>query len=174
MGKGLKPDFFLDSLFSVRPEDLALLGIRGLLLDIDNTLVPNHIPDADEQVLSFISGMQAAGIRIAILSNASAHRISLFNRPLGLPAVDGAFKPFRSGYQKGLGLLGLTAGEVLMAGDQLFTDVLGANASGIRSLLVSPMHRMEPWYVRLKRSLERLFLGGMTPATRLPVKSSGP
>ncbi len=168
MGKGLKPDYFLETLFSVHPDDLIALNIKGLLLDIDNTLVPNHVPDADGRVLSFVSGMQASGIRLAILSNASPHRISLFNRALGLPAVEGAFKPFRTGYEKGLALLGLPAGEVMMAGDQLFTDILGANACGIRSLLVAPMHKSEPWYVMLKRMLEKLFLGGMVPKSHLP------
>lgn len=167
MGKGIRPDWFVESLFTVSPQALKEKGISGLLLDIDNTLVPNHVPDADEQVITFISNMQAAGIQLAILSNASAHRKALFNRPLGLPVVERALKPFRKGYEKGLSLLGLPADSVAMVGDQLFTDIWGANAAGVRSLLVVPMNRSEPWYVRLKRLLERMVMGGMKPTTGL-------
>lgn len=167
MGKGLKPDWYLESLYSVTPQQLRDLGVSGLLLDIDNTLVPNHMPDADEQVITFVSRMQEAGIRLAILSNAGEHRKERFNRPLGLPVVPHALKPFRKGYLEGLALLGLPAGQVAMAGDQLFTDIWGANAAGCRSLLLLPMHRSEPWYVRLKRLLEKLVMGGMKPAAHL-------
>jgi HAD superfamily phosphatase (TIGR01668 family) len=167
MGKGLKPDYYLSSLFAVTAGDLLDKGIKGLLLDIDNTLVANHEPDADGRVISFISGMQEGGVRLAILSNATAQRISLFNRPLGLPVVEGAFKPFRRCYRSGILLLGLEASEICMAGDQLFTDILGANRSGIRSMLVAPMHLSEPWYVRLKRLAEKAFIGRRTPSDRL-------
>jgi HAD superfamily phosphatase (TIGR01668 family) len=167
MGKGLKPDYYMSSLFAVTAKDLRDKGIRGLLLDIDNTLVPNHEPDADGRVLSFVSGMQEGGIRLAILSNATERRISLFNRPLGLPVVEGACKPFRRGYRIGISLLGLDASEICMAGDQLFTDILGANRSGIRSLLIAPMHGSEPWYVRLKRLAEKAFTGRRTPSEKL-------
>ena len=167
MGRGLKPDYYLSSLYALSAGDLLDKGIRGLLLDIDNTLAANHEPDADWRAISFVSGMQEAGIRMAILSNAAASRISLFNRPLGLPVVEGAFKPFRRGYLNGIALLGLDASEVCMAGDQLFTDILGANRSGIRSLLVAPMHASEPWYVRFKRLAERAFIGHRTPAEKL-------
>jgi uncharacterized protein len=167
MGKGLKPDYYVSSLFAVSAKDLLDKGIKGLLLDIDNTLVANHEPDADGRVLSFVSAMQEAGIRLAILSNAASRRISLFNRPLGLPVVAGSFKPFRRGYRNGISLLGLDASEICMAGDQLFTDILGANRSGIRSLLVAPMHISEPWYVRLKRLAEKAFIGRRRPSEKL-------
>lgn len=167
MGKGIRPDWYVSSLFALTPEEFRANGIEGLLLDIDNTLVPNHVPDADEQVITFISRMEQAGIRLAILSNANSHRKELFNRPLGLAVVNHALKPFRKGYELGLDLLGLPAGSTAMVGDQLFTDVWGANAAGIKSILVMPMHRDEPWYVRLKRLLERLMMGGMKPTTHL-------
>lgn len=167
MGKGIRPDWYVESLFAITPQALKEQGVAGLLLDIDNTLVPNHVPDADEQVITFISRMQTAGIRLAILSNASTHRKALFNRPLGLPVVHHALKPFRKGYVEGLSLLDLPAASVAMVGDQLFTDIWGANAAGIRSLLVVPMNRSEPWYVRLKRLLERMVMGGMRPTADL-------
>lgn len=167
MGKGLRPDWFVQSLFALTPQEFAAHGVRGLLLDIDNTLVPNHVPDADDAVIQFVSGMQAAGIRMAIVSNASEHRKERFNRPLGLPVVPHAFKPFRACFLEGLALLDLPPEAVVMVGDQLFTDVIGANAAGIRSLLLEPMHRAEPWYVRLKRLLEKMLLGGRVPNVHL-------
>ncbi len=167
MAKGLKPDFYLQTLLDVAPENLLEHGVKGLLLDIDNTLVPNHSPDADEAVISFVSRMQASDIRLAILSNASRNRIERFNRPLGLPVARGAIKPFKKGYLNGLELLGLPPEAVCMAGDQLFTDILGAKRVGIRSILLFPMHRAEPWYVQMKRLLERAFLGGMKPVAEL-------
>jgi len=172
MGKGIRPDWYVESLFTISPEAFKAHGVTGLLLDIDNTLVPNHVPDADERVITFISRMQAAGIRLAILSNASAHRKTLFNRPLGLPVVSRALKPFRKGYLEGLSQLSLPPEAVAMVGDQLFTDIWGANAAGIRSLLVMPMNRSEPWYVRLKRLFERMVMGGMKPSPSLPEPES--
>lgn len=167
MGRGLIPDWYVHSLFNISPEEFLQYGISGLLLDIDNTLVPNYTPDADERAILFISKMLESGIKIALLSNASESRIRMFNGPLGLPAVYKAFKPFRKCYAEGLELLGLPAASVCMVGDQLFTDILGANLAGIKSLLVEPMKVDEPWYIKMKRLLERELLRGRLPKDRL-------
>jgi len=167
MGKGIKPDYYISSLFAIHPQELKDRGIQGLLLDIDNTLVPNHMPDADEPVITFISKMQESGIKMAILSNAVSQRVHMFNRPLGLPVVQHHFKPLALGYMNGAKLLNLKVSEVCMVGDQLFTDIIGANRVGMKSILVVPMSKKEPWYVGLKRSLERAFLRGKGPSEHL-------
>ncbi len=167
MGKGFRPDYYVQSIFNITAAEFRARGIHGLLLDIDNTLVPNHHPDADDRVITFVSKMQEAGIEMVILSNASMHRIHLFNRPLGLLVVDKGFKPFAKGYLKGIDLLGLPPAEICMVGDQLFTDIIGANKQGMKSMLVVPINPREPWYVKMKRLPEKVILARKSPTEHL-------
>jgi HAD superfamily phosphatase (TIGR01668 family) len=167
MKKGFKPDYYLSSIESIEPDALQKLGIKALFLDIDNTLVPNHEPDASDRVISFINKMQKSGIKLLILSNAREKRVERFNRPLGLLTVHQAMKPFSSGFSKALKMVACKPEEVMMVGDQIFTDIYGANACGLKSLLVVPIHPDEPWFVQMKRGIERLVTGSLKPADHL-------
>lgn len=167
MGKGFVPDHYLTSLYRIRPERLLALGIRCVLLDIDNTLVPNHAPDADEQAIMFINQLKVAGVQAVIVSNARHARVERFNRPLGLKAVGNAWKPFGPGYRKALELSGIEPSATAMIGDQVFTDIIGGNRNGLRTILVQPIHRAEPFYVRAKRLLEGFFIGHLEPTDSL-------
>lgn len=167
MGKGFIPDHYLTSLYVVQPERLLALGIRFIFLDIDNTLVPSHAPDADDRVIHLINTLKVAGIQPVLVSNARRSRVERFNRPLGLKAVGNAWKPFEGGFRQAMEISGARPEETVMVGDQVFTDVAGGNRCGLRTILVQPMHRAEPFWIRWKRLFEGLFLGGMEPADRL-------
>lgn len=160
MGRFLTPDAYIRSIYSISHEGLKKRGIRGLILDIDNTLVPTYTRDADIKVKSFLDDLKKNGIRIVIVSNAKRDRVEQFCRFLDVDYVYKALKPFRKGYLRAVESMGLKTSEVAIAGDQLFTDILGGNLLGMKTLLIEPIDRNEPSLIRIKRLLEKPFLKG--------------
>lgn len=134
-------------------EDLYQKGFRGLLTDVDNTLVPHNAP-ADDRALRLISELKTMGWRICIISNNDEPRVRPFADLAKCPYVFQAQKPSAAGYLKGMQITGTKKEETLFLGDQLFTDIWGANHAGIRSMLVTPMARDPKFYIRLKRAGE--------------------
>jgi len=123
----------------VAPTELQALGIRLLLSDLDFTLAPKSVSHADEAVLSWISSMRRAGVDVMILSNnRSPARVEAFCAELGIPYVGHAGKPSVRGFREAMAKAGVTSRETAMLGDKLLTDVLGANRSGVLSLMVEP------------------------------------
>ena len=122
-------------------------GVRLLLCDLDYTLAPKSVPHPDAAVLAWIASMQAAGIRVMILSNnRSSRRVETFCRELGITYVGHAGKPAKRGYRQAMEKAGVTAAETAMLGDKLLTDVLGARRSGVLSLMVEPAGGpVTPW-----------------------------
>lgn len=158
MKRLFKPEVYLKSIFAISPEALKENGIEGLILDIDNTLVATHIKEADEQVKSFIMKMKKAGIKLVILSNAGKKRAELFCTPLGIEYVYKAHKPFCRGFKIAIQKMNLPKDRIAIVGDQLFTDVLGGNLIGIRSILLKPIDLNEPFFIKFKRIFEKPFL----------------
>ena len=155
--RGLFPDRRMESVALLTPGALAEGKIRGLIFDIDNTLVPHGEP-ADEETVRYFAALHAAGIRTAFVSNNHAPRVAPFAEAAESPFVCDAGKPSRKGFCEALRLMGTAAEETLSVGDQIFTDVWGANRSGIRSILVRPVSRKEPFTVKLKRFPEKIVL----------------
>ena len=123
----------------VTPMELRERGVRLLLCDLDFTLAPKSVSHADEAVLSWIAGMKEAGIAVMILSNnRSPARVEAFCAELGIPYVGHAGKPSVRGFREAMEKAGVTPEETAMLGDKLLTDVLGANRSGVLSLMVEP------------------------------------
>ncbi|HOK50226.1 MAG TPA: YqeG family HAD IIIA-type phosphatase [Sedimentibacter sp.] len=160
MGRFLTPDAYIESIYSISPEGLKKHGIKGLILDIDNTLVPTYTKDADIKVKAFLDDMKKSGIKTAIVSNARQGRVEQFCRHLDVEYFYKALKPFKKGYLKAVESMGLRPCEAAIAGDQLFTDILGGNLVGMKTLLIKPIDFNEPFPVRIKRLLEKPFLRG--------------
>lgn len=158
MGKGLKPDLYVKSIFSFDINWLKERGIKGVLLDIDNTLITHKQKLPDEKVIELIKYFQQNGIKAAIVSNAAKKRVDAFNEKLGLYARYRAFKPSNKGFLEAMANLNLTPQETAVIGDQLFTDIRGGNRIGLTTILVQPLDKDEPITVRVKRILEKLFL----------------
>ncbi|NLX76686.1 MAG: YqeG family HAD IIIA-type phosphatase [Clostridiaceae bacterium] len=158
MGKGLKPDLYIKSVFSLDINWLKERGIKGVLLDIDNTLITHKQKIPDEKVIGLINQFKENGIKVAIVSNARKKRVSVFNEKLGLYARYRAFKPSNRGFLRAMADLNLVPEETAVIGDQLFTDVRGGNRLGLTTILVEPLDENEPINVRVKRILEKLFL----------------
>ncbi len=132
-------------------------GYRGILFDIDNTLVPHNAP-ATEEAIRLIHRLKEIGFGICLVSNNKEPRVAEFNKPLDVKYIYKAGKPKRSGYQKAMQLLGTDTTNTLFVGDQLFTDLWGANNTGITSLLVQPIDKKEEIQIILKRIPEKWIL----------------
>ena len=158
MGKGLQPDLFVKSIFTLDVDWLKEKGIKGVLLDIDNTLITHKQKIPDEKVVELIEFFNKNGIQTAIVSNATKRRVDVFNEKLGLYARYRAFKPSNRGFLKAMTKLKLIPEETAVIGDQLFTDVRGGNRLGLTTILVEPLDVNEPITVRFKRILEKMLV----------------
>lgn len=139
-------------------DELAEKGIKGLILDIDNTLVASHVKYADENVVKWIKKIQDCGFKACIVSNASKTRVVTFNENLKLFAIHRASKPGTGAFLKASSHMGLKPSEIAVVGDQIFTDVYGANRAGMYSILTTPIHPKEFFLVKFKRLLEKHIL----------------
>ncbi len=149
------PEYYFNTFDEVTPEFLMAKGIKGIILDVDNTLEPYENPTPGEHVLKWIESLSAFGIGCAIVSNNEEERISLFNKSLGLPAYSKAGKPFTKNVKKAMRDLKVTSSECAMMGDQIFTDVLAANCAGLMSIIVPPINDKKNFITKLKRFLEK-------------------
>lgn len=151
------PDYEADNAYGIAYEELYEAGYRGIIFDIDNTLVPHGLP-ADHRARELFGRLRKLGFQTVLLSNNKEPRVKPFGDAVGSCYVFKAGKPGREGYQKAMGLMGSNAGNTLFVGDQLFTDVWGAKKAGIVTYLVKPIHPKEEIQIVLKRRLERIVL----------------
>jgi uncharacterized protein len=152
------PDLYYDSIRSIDLDLLKNKGIQGLILDIDNTLVPMHSKDADENAISWIAGLKKKGFKVCILSNAAEKRVLRFNEKLNVTAIHRAYKPAGKAFLKAAEEMGLEPENIAVVGDQIFTDIHGGNKANMFTILVKPIDKKEILYVRLKRGPEKLVL----------------
>ena len=151
------PDDYMESAYAVDYDKLYQEGYRGLIFDIDNTLVPHGAP-ADERSIALFSHLKELGYQILLLSNNKEPRVKMFNDAVQVAYIHKANKPGTFGYIKAMEQMGSNRDTTLFVGDQLFTDVWGAKKAGIRSVLVKPIHPKEEIQIVLKRRLERIVL----------------
>jgi HAD superfamily phosphatase (TIGR01668 family) len=139
----------------VTAEFLLSLGIKGVLLDIDNTLEPYEHASPGEHVLSWLKSLSDNGIRTAIVSNNNLERVELFNREIGMPAYAKAGKPFIKNLLKAMDDIGTDASNTAFIGDQILTDVWAAHNAGLLAILVPPINDKKDIFTRFKRWLEK-------------------
>lgn len=151
------PDECRNSTYEINFESLYQQGYRGLIFDIDNTLVPHGAP-ADERARNLFVHLRALGFKSCFLSNNQYERVSSFNEKIGEKFIENAHKPSVRNYQKAMEMLGTDVSNTIFIGDQLFTDIYGAKRAGIRNILVRPIHPKEEIQIVLKRYLERIVL----------------
>ncbi len=153
-----KPTYVFDKVGEITPEFLHKKQINGLLLDLDNTLTTHNNPVPPQSSLDWLDKMRAAGIKLMIVSNNHAPRVTPFAEQLGLDFVSEGKKPLTFGYTRAIKRLGLEKRNVAAVGDQIFTDVLGSNLKGIRSIFVFPIEPETSLPFRFKRAIEKAFL----------------
>lgn len=151
------PEEYLDSAYEIPYEKFYQKGVRGIIFDIDNTLVPHGAP-ADERARELFCRLNRQGFHVCLLSNNKKPRVASFASQVGSDYLYQAGKPKKAGYEEAMRRMGTTARSTLFVGDQLFTDVYGANRAGLYSVLVKPIHPKEELQIVIKRRLERLVL----------------
>lgn len=151
------PDAYVASTYVIPFEKLYEEGYRGVIFDIDNTLVPHDAP-ADDRAKKLFARLKELGYECCLLSNNQEPRVKMFNQDIQVNYIFDAHKPSRKNYQKAMEKMGTTLDTTLFVGDQLFTDVWGAKRTGIRNFLVKPIHPKEEIQIVLKRKLEKIVL----------------
>lgn len=151
------PDEYVDSAYGIDYEALYEKGFRGVVFDIDNTLVPHGAP-ADERSVALMGRLSAIGYRRMMLSNNKEPRVKMFCDAVGADYIYKANKPFPANYQKAMERMRTTPETTLFVGDQLFTDVWGAKKAGMTTYLVKPIHPKEEIQIVIKRFFERIVL----------------
>ena len=151
------PDEYLDSTYVIDFDKLYEEGYRGIIFDIDNTLVPHGAP-ADERAKKLFAHLKELGYHCMLLSNNKEPRVKSFADQVHSPYIYKAGKPGIKNYDRAVREMGLRKEEVLFVGDQLFTDVYGANRAGLYGILVKPINPKEEIQIVLKRYLEAVVL----------------
>lgn len=150
----------VDSLHQVSAEILRELGVRGVLVDLDDTLLASGADAVDPANASWLASLTPAGFPVVILSNGEPARVAALAERFGCRALPLSGKPFAPAFRRALRMLGTRPAETAMIGDQLFTDVLGANLAGLTSILVRPLSPGKLPHTRMLRHLERMILRG--------------
>ncbi len=151
------PDETVSSTYEIDFESLYEEGFRGILFDIDNTLV-EHGMDANSQAVELFGRLKKIGFECCLISNNKKKRVSSFNHQIGAHIVFDAHKPSRKNYFYAMELMGTDKDNTLFVGDQLFTDIWGAKRSGIRNILVKPISKKEEIQIVIKRVFEKIIL----------------
>lgn len=158
MLKLLTPDLHIESVFKLNLEKLRKNNIRGLIIDIDNTLVSWEIKYATEKIKTWLLSLRKEGFEVCLVSNNTRDRVVIFNEELKLPAIHRALKPRIGAFKKAMKAIGTTAENTAVIGDQIFTDVLGGNRMGLFTVLVVPIVGKEFWWTTFVRKIERHIL----------------
>lgn len=154
-----KPHYIINCVTDISVDFLNKNNITALLLDVDNTMSVAHGNKAlREGVPEWLSEMKENGISLMVLSNAKTARAQRFADSVGLPVVGMAVKPLPFGYIKAANLLSINKNNVAMVGDQIFTDVLGGNLSGVKTILVTDITPEDKIGFKIKRYFERIML----------------
>lgn len=155
----LYPKFYLDSVKDINIEFIKENRIQGLLIDVDNTLIDtksNLLDGLDK----WCTNIKKIGVKICILSNTSNEKkVKIIANKLDIPYVFFAKKPLRSAFLKGKKKIGINENEnIAVVGDQIFTDILGANISKMISILVKPVSKKDLWHTKIKRPIENIII----------------
>lgn len=155
MIRRLYPNYYIRSIFDLSIPKLKKEGIKGIIFDIDNTLVPYDIAEPTEEIIHFFNQLKEAGMSITLMSNNTEDRVLKFNKKLKVLTLHKANKPLTKSYKKALQMMHCTKDEAIIVGDQIFTDIYGGNCMGIETYLVKPISEKDEWPTKIKRGLER-------------------
>ncbi len=142
----------------ITPQKLKELGIKGLILDLDNTLTTHDNPVPADGILEWLDCMKKNNIRLMIVSNNHPPRVKPFADMLGLDFVSEGRKPLIKGFREASQKMNVPKNQLAAVGDQIYTDVLGANLYGIKMLYVQPIEHEKTNFFKFKRKMEKPFL----------------
>ena len=150
-----KPTWMVEAIYQITPEQLKAHGLKAVLTDLDNTLIAWDNPNGTKELIDWLKMMDKAGIPVVVVSNNKASRVAKAIESFELDFVSRAMKPFSVGIKSAQQKLGLSKNEIVMIGDQIMTDVRGANRAGVRSILVKPVIPTDSWKTQFNRATER-------------------
>lgn len=154
------PDLRVKTVYDIDLQSLYDRGFRGIITDLDNTLVGAKEPHATPELIEWLDKAKRIGFQTVIVSNNVRERVHLFTEPLHIPFVYSARKPKVMPFRKALALMKLEPRETVVIGDQLMTDVLGGNRAGLFTILVQPISiRDEGFGTRVNRRMEKAIVG---------------
>ena len=160
MFKNFYADAYLNNILDVTPVFLKERNMKGLILDIDNTLIGHNVPMPDDKVMAHLRLLEIEGIKLCVVSNNRYERVKNFSEKIGVKFfVHDALKPKARGYDLASKEMNLDKKEIAAVGDQIFTDVWGARRSGCFAIHTKPLHKGgEGFFIALKRIFEKPFL----------------
>ena len=157
MSISLLPFAVTEKLTDLTPEYLKAQGIRLLMLDFDNTIVPYTTSDPTEEMVAWFKKMTASDITLCVVSNSKKNRVKMFSDQWQIPCITHANKPFSKGIRQCLEKFNVPEAACALVGDQIFTDTLGANGCGVRPILVKAIHNHNIW-LKLRHVAEMPFI----------------
>jgi HAD superfamily phosphatase (TIGR01668 family) len=157
MSFSLLPRFVAQQLTDLTPEFLQKQGIRLLMLDFDNTIVPYTTNVPTEEMEVWLRHMVSSDIQLCVVSNSKRDRVRLFCREYGLACITHAKKPFSKGIKECLARYDIVPAQAALVGDQIFTDTLGGNCAGVKTILVKAIHNHNFW-LKARHVLEKPFI----------------
>ncbi len=149
------PSQYVKTVFDITPEMLMKKEIRGIITDLDNTLVEWDRPEATPMLIDWLRSMKEAGIQVVIVSNNNELRVKSFADPLGIPFIYQARKPMGRAFRKALKLMNVSRESVVVIGDQMLTDIFGGNLNKLHTILVLPVAKSDGFFTRFNRLVER-------------------
>lgn len=152
------PTSYVDNFTNITPARMNQLDVRAVIIDLDNTLVGYDEMDANEKVINWFKMMNDNGFKVTIVSNGKKKRVSEFADPHDIDYIFSAQKPLTKNYKKAIRLMGVPKRETIMVGDQLMTDIFGANLIGIKSILVIPVKSKDGYATLLNRKIEGIIM----------------
>lgn len=153
-----RPEEYYPSIFEIDLGGLKKKGIKGLIVDLDNTLLPRYEEKVPLRLLSWLKELNSQGFKAVIVSNNWSGRVTAIAAKLNLPLVAPAVKPRRGAFKRGMKVLGTAVSETAVIGDQLFTDVFGGKRCGLYTILVKPASPKEMFHTRVLRYFEKIIL----------------
>lgn len=161
MLKKLLPNQFEESIYHIDLDKLRQKGIKGIIADLDNTLVEWDREAPTEQLREWIRQLKRFDIQLVIVSNNTLKRVKVFAEPENVHYIHSARKPLKKAFIEACKIMNLKKEEVVIIGDQIFTDVLGGNRVGIHTILVVPVAKTDSKVTRFNRKMERIVLWWM-------------
>lgn len=161
------PNKHVESVFELTPDFFKSEGIRGIVVDLDNTLVPWDVADCPEKVSSWLSSLIEADLHVIIFSNNNEERVKRFAKPLDIPYIPRAKKPLTAAFNKAASILNVSSGQLAVVGDQLLTDILGGNRFGAYTILVVPIVESDAPITQFNRRLEKFIMNRFYETGRL-------
>ncbi len=164
----MRPDFYFTSFNKLTPKFLTDNSIKGLLIDIDNTLCEHNNPNPHDEIAETLSMLRRAGVPCCLVSNNGKKRVEAFANSIGLKYIYKSGKPSGLGIRRGAKLIGVNPYDCAVVGDQIFTDIMAGRAAGAKTILVVPISEEEPFWIKLKRVFEKMVIStfessGLTP-----------